>query len=226
MSTYLWINILAVFIPVILSFDRKVHFYTNLKYLIPAIILTGIAFIIWDIIFTEKGIWGFNPVHLSGIYVFNLPVEESLFFVTVPYASVFTYEVFNAYLKKDLFKKHQLYISIILIITFAGLAILFYRKTYTTITAIILAVFLVLHQFILKSKYLSRFYFSYMIILFPFLIVDGLLTGSVIKEEIVWYNPQEILGLRIFTIPVEDTVYGMILIMMNVSIYEFLKKLY
>ena len=226
MSTYLWINILAVFIPVVLSFDRKVHFYTNWKYLIPAIILTGIVFIVWDIIFTEKGIWGFNPIHLSGIYVLNVPFEECLFFFTVPYASVFTYEVFNAYLKKDHLKKYQLYISIIFIITLTGLAILFFRKMYTTVTAIILAVFLALHQFIVKSKYLGRFYFSYLIILFPFLIINGLLTGSVITEEVVWYNPQEILGLRIFTIPVEDTIYGMILIMMNVSIYEFLKKLY
>ncbi|MFW5709998.1 MAG: lycopene cyclase domain-containing protein, partial [Bacteroidota bacterium] len=61
------------------------------------------------------------------------------------------------------------------------------------------------------------------IVLFPFLVVNGLLTGSWIQQEVVWYNNQENLGIRLFTIPVEDFVYGMELILLNVFIYEKLK---
>ena len=50
MSLYLLINILTIAIPLVLSFDRKVHFFSCWKFLIPAIIITMIFFTIWDII--------------------------------------------------------------------------------------------------------------------------------------------------------------------------------
>lgn len=226
MSTYLWINILAVLIPVVLSFDKRVHFYTNWKHLFPAVILTGIVFVIWDIIFTEKGIWGFNPIHLSGVYFFNIPLEECMFFLTIPYASVFTYEVFNTYLKKDPFRHVQQHISVVLIALAGGLVIFYNEKAYTTVTAVVVAVMIVILKYVIKSNYISRFYFTYMIILIPFLVVNGILTGTSIPEEVVWYNPEEIIGLRLFTIPVEDILYGLVLILMNISIYEAFKKVY
>ena len=63
-----------------------------------------------------------------------------------------------------------------------------------------------------------------MYILIPFLIVNGILTGSFIKDEVVWYDDLENLGLRIFTIPIEDAFYGMLLLSLSISIYEYLRK--
>jgi lycopene cyclase domain-containing protein len=41
-----------------------------------------------------------------------------------------------------------------------------------------------------------------------FLSVNGILTGSLIDSPIVNYNENEIIGFRIFTIPIEDSFYG------------------
>lgn len=224
MSTYLLINILAVSAPFALSFDKKVHFYKRWKYLFPAIGITLAFFIIWDIIFTGMGVWGFNPLHLSGITIINLPLGEWLFFITVPYSSVFLYDVFKAYLKKSPFEGASKAISLFLIGFLFLLALLSYDKIYTFITFFSLSLFILLLQFGFKVKYLGWFYFSYLIVLIPFLIVNGILTGSFIEQEVVWYNNNENLGIRLFTIPVEDIFYGMLLILMNVSFYEWFQN--
>lgn len=100
MSLYLWINILTLAGPLALSFDKKVAFYKHWKALFPALLLVGTAFLIWDEYFTQHGIWGFNPSYLSGIYLGHLPLEEILFFFTVPYACVFIFACIEAYFPK------------------------------------------------------------------------------------------------------------------------------
>lgn len=52
---------------------------------------------------------------------------------------------------------------------------------------------------------------------------NGLLTGSFITEPIVWYNDAEKLGIRVETILIEDSIYGMLLVFMNIELSRFLK---
>lgn len=224
MSTYLLVNVLSVSLPFLLSFDKKVHFVSYWKFLFPSIIITGAVFIPWDIIFTSMGIWGFNPMHLSGVNVINLPIEEWMFFITIPYAAIFSYEVYIAYFKTDYFARFSRVISTVLIIILILLAVIYNDRLYTLITFTFTAIYILVLQFIFKVHYLGRFYFTYMIVLIPFLLVNGILTGSFIPEEVVWYNNAENMGIRLFTIPVEDSVYGLLLILMNISIYERLRK--
>ncbi len=224
MSTYLLVNILAVSIPLLLSFDRKVHYYKRWKYLFPAIGIILAVFIIWDIIFTAKGIWGFNPLHLSSFKIINLPPGEWLFFITVPYSSVFLYDVFKAYLKKSPLENISRAISMFLIGFLLILGLLSWDKAYTFLTFILLSLTILIVHFGLKVKFMGWFYFAYLITLIPFLIVNGILTGTGIEQEIVWYNNDENLGIRLLTIPVEDIFYGMLLILGNIGLYEYFQS--
>ena len=59
--------------------------------------------------------------------------------------------------------------------------------------------------------------------LIPFFIVNGILTGSFIENEVVWYNNTENLNIRLFTIPIEDTIYAFTLILLNLFVVESLE---
>jgi lycopene cyclase domain-containing protein len=54
--------------------------------------------------------------------------------------------------------------------------------------------------------------------------MNGLLTGSFIKEEIVFYHDTQNLEMRLCTIPVEDMVYGLLMLLMNVTWFEYFRS--
>lgn len=217
--TYLLINIFTIVPPLLMSFDKKVAFYKNWKFLFPSIFFTAVVFIIWDIFKTALGVWDFNPKYLIGIYIVNLPIEEWMFFFTIPYAVMFIYECLIAYFK-DIFYRPAPYITIVVLLLLLAGSVFYYDRIYTIITFPFTFVFLLIHHFVLGRKVAGKFWFTYFVHLIPFLIVNGILTAL----PVVTYNDAENIGCRIFTIPVEDTIYSMLLLLMNVTIYERLKQ--
>ncbi len=221
---YLSLDIASVLFPLIFSFYPKAHFASKWKAWTPAIIVPALIFIAWDEWFTRMGVWGFNPRYLTGISVGNLPLEEILFFICIPYACLFTYVAVNYFRKSEPLPDQGKRITWILIIGLLATGIKYYDHWYTAVTFIGLSAFLLILITAIKPSYLGRFYFSYLFILIPFFIVNGILTGTAIDQPVVWYNNAENLGVRMGTIPFEDTFYGMLLILMNVAIYEHLLK--
>lgn len=214
MSLYLWLNIFT-FGTLFLSFDKKVAFYKYFSSLAVAIVLTAFVFIPWDSYFASIGVWGFNPEYLMGISFFHLPVEEWLFFITVPFACTFIHYVLIAYFKNPFDNKsiHLIWNSIAILILIIGL--INYKQFYTCTASVGASIsVLLINRF--APAFMRQFTFTYFICLLPFLLVNGILTGSFTPKPIVWYNEIHIFGLRIFTIPVEDTVYNLMLLLMSV----------
>jgi lycopene cyclase domain-containing protein len=214
--TYLLLNIVTLFFPFVLSFDKKVAFYNKWPQLVWGIGITGAFFIVWDMIKTYYGVWAFNPEYLIGIYIGNLPIEEWLFFLTVPYACVFIYECLKAYLP-DYLEKPSRYIAPVIALLLFITGVLSYGKMYTFITFLLTALFLVLYINVFKNRLGGYFWMGYIVHLIPFFIVNGVLTSL----PVVIYNDAENLGIRLFTIPAEDTIYSMLLLLMNIGIYEY-----
>ena len=92
-----------------------------------------------------------------------------------------------------------------------------FNKLYTIFSALLVILSTIIAIRFLP-KVLTTYFITFLMILVPFFIVNGLLTGSFIQGEIVWYNNAQNLNIRFFTIPVEDIGYGYSLILLNIIV--------
>ena len=84
---------------------------------------------------------------------------------------------------------------------------------------------------------MGYFHLSWWILLIPFYIANGVLTGldfykypfinlqpENITDQIVWYNNDHNLGVRIWSVPLDDFFYGMAMVLLALTVYEKLVK--
>ena len=219
--TYLVILLACLAVPLFLSFEKQVRYYMKFRYLFPGMLFTAAIFIMWDLRFEQLGIWSFNKKYITGLYILNLPFEEWLFFLIIPFCCVFIYEVIKVKMPEFEYPNLFLTLSLFLLLVFVALTYFHRDKLYTFFTFFLLSVYFGYTIFRNRfKKYYSKFYLTYLISLLPFIITNILLTALPVVEYDDAYN----LGLRLFTIPVEDFGYLFLLLLMNITIYEYLKN--
>ena len=226
MEKYLYFGVLlfAISYPLAQSFENRIRYATKWGQLFPGMLITALLFIVWDIWFTKIGVWEFNHTYITGFFVGNLPVEEILFFFIIPFACVFIYEVLIYFFPKDYFQPLGKPFVWILVPFLFFMGVLNLDKWYTSVNFIIGSAALLTHFLIFKDRYLGRFIFAYLVHLIPLMLCNGILTGGMTDEPVVIYNNAENLGIRIWTVPVEDTIYSMTLFLMNISFFEHLRS--
>lgn len=218
--TYLFINIFTIAIPFTLSFEKKVGYYKKWKFLFPSIMATAVVFLVWDYFKTKHGVWQFNDSYILGVRFFGLPLEEYLFFITIPYSCMFIYEVLNYYIAKPIHRIIPVnlvwFISLMLLL----LSFVFLNKTYTWSVLFGAAFVLPALAHRLNGVQFQNFFLAFIISIIPMLLVNGVLTAL----PVVIYNDAENTGIRFTTMPVEDLLYNLILLGMNIGIYEWLRS--
>jgi len=223
MYLYLLLNIASFSIPFFYSFEKKMNFIHNWKSVFLAIFLVAIPFLIWDVLFTQNGVWGFNPQYHLNLLIFGLPIEEILFFICIPYASIFTHYAIGYFFPNlQLSKKLTNYITLILFVV-ATMVLIFNTDLWYTFINLLVFVALLAYSLLSKNTILQKFYITFLVILIPFFIVNGILTGSFIENEVVWYNNAENLGIRLGTIPVEDIFYAFSMLFLAIILIEKFK---
>ena len=166
-------------------------------------------FIPWDIVFTANEFWGFNEAYLTGIYIFNLPIEEWLFFICIPYACIFTHYALHELFPKFSFSEKFTSIFYILLASTLIILLWYYYDRWYPLINFIYALILLGLVYNYRKQWLMDFLPTYFIIFIPFFLVNGILTGSGIEDQVVWYNDAENMGIRLLTIPIEDTIYNL-----------------
>lgn len=221
--TYLLLDILTILLPFLWSFEKKVFFVKYWRGLFLGIAVMILVFVPWDAWFTSMYVWGFNERFLTGIKIGNLPLEEWLFFIVVPYACTFMYETLNYFVPKAPLAPIQDKITAVLIFGSFILSIVYVDRIYTFTTFSLLSLFLIWHLLINRSDFLGQFYLLFIFVQIPFVIVNGVLTGMFTDEPIVWYNNAENMGIRLITIPIDDVGYNMLMLLVVITVLENFK---
>lgn len=221
MSTYLYINFAIILFPLLLSFEKRIKYYSNIKNLLVSILIIGSLHIAWDVFATYRGHWSFNPLHVLEIKFFGLPLEEVLFFITVPYSCIFAYEGIKYYLiDAKLFEKHR-NISLITGIIFLIVSALPIGGEYTTLALISVGLTVIFISFFMAELFSSKLFWIYTVFsVFVFLIFNYFLTSIPVVE----YSSLAIIGFRVFTIPVEDLMFNFSMLTLYLAIYLYFKN--
>lgn len=219
-STYLIINVFIILIPFVLSFEKKIKFIRNLFPVVISILISGALFISWDIDAADRGDWSFNANYVNSFRLYGLPVEEILFFITVPYSVLFIYESINYYIKNKNYIKYKpglLIFSVLLL----GAGVLCVGINYTS-TVLLIGGMIFAMIYLLGSKiFLNRAVFATLCIsLIPFMIVNYILTSL----PVIIYSQDAITGIKITTIPIEDFLYSISLISLCLFVYLYVKS--
>ena len=224
MTYYFKILTLSFVIPFIFSFHPKVDYYQNFKKIFFSISITSIPFIIWDIIFTNNQVWGFNKEYHSDFYIFNLPLEEVLFFIFIPFCCMYTYHVIEKYeisfFKGSSFKNSDFFIAIILFV----ISLLNYDNAYTFFCFLSSSFLMFLNYFVINKINHQYYYSAFLLLMIPFVLVNGALTGLFFDQTVVWYSPEANLGIRFLTIPLEDFIYAHLLIYSNLIVFKYISS--
>lgn len=216
---YLLFNLLVICGPLFFSFDRKVAFYRLWPRTMAAVLLSIVPYVTWDILVSGRH-WYFNPNYTLNTRWLGLPPGEWLFFITVPFACVFVWQVLDFYLKDRHFSLKLLYFSIPFLLI-SGIVLLFYHLEYTALAALSLALVLIA-DILFKTRILDMKQSGpfFLLLLLLILVFNGYLTG----RPLVLYYDQYNLGLRIFTIPVEDFLFGISHIVLTLFFFELIGR--
>jgi lycopene cyclase domain-containing protein len=218
--TYLVLNLCIIAVPVWYTPDKRTAYYRRLPALGFSIAVVSTCYLLWDILVTARGEWSFNGKYLTGVKILNIPLEEGLFFITVPYSCLFISEVVLYATKSSKFSlPASLIIAMILALLASSLA--FYPQGYTTKALVSCGFFLLIALLLDRPLLESNQYWIWLAICYvPFLIINTVLTALPVVE----YNSKAIWGLRVGTIPLEDFFYNYAMLSFYLLFFRIGKK--
>ena len=216
---YLLFNIIVIAGPTVFSFDRRVHYVSRWSIALLAIAIVMIPYIIWDAMVTGSH-WWFNEKYTLDFRLAGLPIGEWLFFIAIPFACLFIWEILAYYLKNQVTAKLQ-FLRILFLCGFpVGLFIYSTGKEYTALVLIFLGVAALMDLFLKNDIFLQSRTYLYLAIVSGFILIFN---GYLTFRPVVFYSSSYQLGFRLGAIPLEDFGYGYTLILLCTMLFEKLK---
>jgi len=217
--TYLLINLVPLLLAVLLFSQKKTEFVKHSKFIILAVLINVFAFSIPTEFLTQLKVIVFNPPYLTGMTLWQLPIEELLLSLFLPIAGIAIYDYLNSRYPDNTSDKYSLAVSNIMLGICIAMLYFGYQKLYTVFTFSILLVFILYIEYVSKIRFMYRFYRAYLVSLIPFYLVYGLSTSIPVLQ----YNVSETLNFNLAHIPFEAHFYFMGMLLLSIFLYEVFK---
>ena len=213
---YLLFNLIVTVGPVVSQLNPQIKHISQWRLKLLTNTAVMIPYIIWDVLVTGSH-WHFNKTYTLDFRLFGLPIEEWLFFITVPFGCLLVWETLpSAKLSTPL--RSLRYVRTVLYAALPiGIWIFSTGKQYTGL--VLFCIGLVgLTDTLLRTELLlqPKTYIYLGIVSGLILIFNGYLTA----RPVVLYSKAYQTGYRILTIPIEDFGYGFTLMLFNAIFYE------
>lgn len=218
--TYLFINLGLLLIPVILFSNRQLNFSGNSKFIILSVLINVFVFSIPTEYMTRMKVIVYNPPYLSGMTLWELPIEELLFSMLLPLCGLAIYQFLNLRFPDNSREKYSLAVSHMVMGICIAMLYFGYQKLYTLLTFSILLVFVGYVEYFNKLRFMYKFYRAYALSLIPFYIVYSILTTI----PVIQYNNEETLKFNLAHIPFENHFYFMAMLLLSIYFYEVFKN--
>jgi isorenieratene synthase len=215
-AEYLLFDLVILGIPLALSRWPAADFRPRFVPAFLACVIVGAPYLVWDATVAGEH-WEFNHRHVLGVELLGLPIEEILFFVSVPFACLYTWIILlrgdDAPSRPGLAWTYPLVLATLPV---GGWA-LSLGKGYTGLMLLALGACAAL-DLLLRTRLLlrPRFWGLLASVLAFTLVFNGYLTA----RPVVLYAEQYQLGIRVITIPIEDFGYGLGLVWANVIVFD------
>ncbi len=181
--------------------------------MVVATALVALFFIIWDWVVTGWW-WRFNPAYTLGIFIGNLPLEEVLFFLIIPSSCLLIWVNLRTHIEGAWKLPVEKWVGIgLLLLTIVSIT----QEWWYTMSVCSLGAGLCVWS-VRTNQFLHKRSVSVwlMLVVVLTLIFNGYLTW----RPVVLYEASVKSGVMIGTIPVEDVLYGLILVAAVGMIYE------
>ena len=217
---YLLFNLAVIAGPIISQLSRQIKHVSRwqLKLLTSGIIM--IPYVIWDALVAGSH-WWFNEAYTLDFRLLGLPIEEWLFFITVPFGCLLVWETLP-HTDRWLVRLESLrHVRTVLYAALpAGVWVFSTGKQYTGLVLFSFGLVGLVDMLLSVDLLLRPKTYLYLAIVCGCILVfNGYLTA----RPIVLYGEAYQIGFRILTIPVEDFGYGFTLMLFNTMLYEKLR---
>lgn len=217
---YLLINLALLILSFALALDEKAHPIRSWKLMAPAVLVSGVLFLIIAFILNQFKASVFNSEYTIRVNILQLPVEEILFHFLLAFAGLNVYVVLNERFPKNSLEKFSLSVSNLLLGVLVAMLFFTHTKVYSIVVFSVLFLMLFYVEYVNKLRFTYKFYRAYAVMLIPFCLLYALICGL----PILTYSVGETINLKLGVVPFEGFFYLMGILLLSVYLFELVKS--
>ncbi len=218
--TFLLLTLGLLLLPLIFHVDKRIFKDGNFRAALGASLISAIVFSAMVIVLQLFQILDFNIDSTIGIVFKEIPLEQYLLNFSFSFTAISLYQYLNVKFPNNDLQKYSLALSNLLL----GLCVAFlffgYPKWYTLLTFATLLILLFLIEYVGKLRFMYRAYRAFVVLLIPFYLVYGVLFWN----ETLLVAKNQLTGMYLAKIPVENHFIALSALLLSVYMFEFFKS--